>query len=414
MTINDSHWIPVVGKDHKLVGPLPEILYLPEVLLKADLSHRELVISDDPVIKEIIIHGAISPYYLVISNLPNLRKISIADHWCLWMEFTNLPSLESVDLSGGVVSLRIDGARSLNNIYLGECPNIDFVSISQDINLESINVLGCLKLRTIFGIKESDEICVSLLGQIKQNQSTSRMDGYIYDEMTFTDIDIVGEKINESLKALSRSGRWWSKDSQSSSMFGNYGLFACEPKFKPYSFRILRPLERVYTGGTGETYPYVFIEQVFSISELAVEEVEAVEQIGNSSPEECLRYFLHSAQMSLKDAMGIEYTSDEDFFEFLINSAKDIPMDVVVTLPIRLSASVDKAQVDQLSEVMSDVGARFASDSENCYLYVRGGLITPEEEESVANSSAANYEIMTTINELRRLKSYGYKTAKFD
>ena len=319
-----NSWTPLLDKDGELIGPYPEMIdLLDSRVLNPPLSaDQTLRIANDSSVRRLNLSCNVSDAaFLTINDLPALEELSIVgvpDAYLenfLWVYIGSVPSLRTVTINGRVRSLNIQNAGELRSLGVGACIDLyglSLIGVHPKIN---IDVLGCLKLRQVHGITLDGPELNVLEGQINRNQESSRYNGVLYESMTFTDVDLVQNAINEGVKALSRSGIL--KDDRS--LLGYYGDKADDADFKPYSYRLLEPLESVYTGGTGETYSFAVVD-----SDVSREDQEVTEEdyIGVGSPEEALGYMLHITRQRLMEHDRIyRNTSDEELLDILKQAA---------------------------------------------------------------------------------------------
>lgn len=325
-----------LGKNEVLKGPYPKnmdvrdmkiyteiFLHMPDVFKNAAVEGRppqpNIYIANDKVLE--VLHfpsDAIGISYAVIENLPNLREIHVgpaegdkSTGWdCLdWLILQNLPSLQSITVRGRLRWLDIHSAGNLKTVDVANAKSLDHFSISGAPALDSVMIKGCVKLRVIDGITDAENAKLSINQQIKKNQSSSKLDGVLYPNMTYTDIDNVLQIINQGVKQATRAGN----------LDGDF-CYGQEDnaEFNSFSFSLLRPLEHVYTGGTGETYAYESIGHDYSKKF----GIGIVSSTGCSTQEGCLEYSLNSADLGL----DIPYTSDGyehaalEFFRGLIET----------------------------------------------------------------------------------------------
>lgn len=397
----NSDWTPLVA-NNRLVGPLPEIIDFtktpfPEVDYSSEPS---LYISEDSIIRKIIIPcDAAIIHFLCIKDLPSLEEIHLVGETAFfktfqWIFIGGVPSLKKIALVGDVCSLEIKNAPKLSTLDLGGCSSLDCLKISNVPLSLDINVLGCNKLRFIIGLGDEYTNTRNISAQIAKNQNSSQRDGRLYSGMTFTDIDLVNDIINEGVKALSRKGLF--VDSDDDSIMGRYHLAAYDPNFKPYAYRILEPLESVYTGGTGETYSYVFVQRYASLDDLTIEDVQGA---GNSSPEDCLIYMLHWVRMGLCD----DSSSDEQLLETLRDAAENTPILAIPDFPLRVSPSVDHSQKQLLTELAMKVGITVDDKGIGDYIYVYPDSGIPRQEMEILWGSSVHANMNMAIRQLTQL-----------
>jgi|GEM_PF-1844236 len=315
-------WINL-GKNEVLKGPYPKnmdvrdmaiktevFLHMPDVFKSAAVKGRppkpNIYIANDKALE--VLHfpsDAIGIAYAVIENLPNLREIHVgpakgdkSTGWdCLdWLILQNLPSLQSITVSGRLRWLDIHSAGNLKTIDVANAKSLDHFFISGTPTLDSVLIKGCVKLRVIDGITDAENAKLSINQQINKNQSASKLDGVLYPDMTYTDVDHVLKIINQGVKQATRAGNL-----DGDFCYGQEG----NAEFNSFSFRLLRPLEHVYTGGTGETYAYESIANDYSKKfGLGI-----VSSTGCSTQEKCLEYSLNSA---IDLGLDIPYASNGD------------------------------------------------------------------------------------------------------
>lgn len=224
--------------------------------------------------------------YAVVEHLPNLKELHVHEgEWGgggpTWLICQNLPRLEKIVIDGTDVRwLQLENVAVLNSIDVSGCEKLDYFSIKSAPKLKVINVDGCIKLRKVLDLNPAAQRRLGIARQIKAVQKSSRRDQKIYDNMTITDIDMVLANINYGAKLATRKGLF----PENEFCYGRED----DPKFKSFSFELLRPLEYVYTGGTGETYAYDFLCHDYSRSGHGISSSE-----GNSNQEDCLDRALH-------------------------------------------------------------------------------------------------------------------------
>ena len=355
-----------IDKKCNLAGPYPEVLNLcSEYSLELDFSLApKMVTADDENVKKIIAPSdQMGVSYILIKDLPNLEEVIIEGGFhnsfqCLqWVAIQNCPLLKRVSTDGDVINLSITGPNSLGFIDISGCKAIDCVVVNPALDGLKIDARGCLKLREVIGLKDDLQISSGLREWVLENQKSSRLDGKIYDCMTFTDVELVKGLINKGVKALSRLGQLPSEDGL---IAGFYGLQAMEKNFIPYDFRILSPLEPVYTGGTGETYGYVSIERN-STTEYAPGFGDEV--AGNKSPEECLKYMLHSIRMLASYLPQVADSNDDELIEFLKETTRSVDGDKSFGYPIKLNINIEEENRVELEKLIAESGLRPLHDT---------------------------------------------------
>jgi hypothetical protein len=409
MQPEENTWKPVLTSNRELIGPYPELVDLCNVKFpKLDFSQTaELVIADDTNIRTIRLpSNTIGVAHLVISDLPALEELHIVGNAnsfgadLQWVSISNVPSLKRLSVAGDIRSLEIEGANALMDLDLSGCPHLDKASCDGASPSLAINARGCVKLRRIEGVEAILAESSGLADQIRHNQSMSRRDDTLYPSMTFTDVDLVADLINEGVKAMSRIGLL-SEDCHP--MLGRYDLMAYKSQFSPYSYRILSPLEPVYTGGTGETYAYVFIERDVNTNTL---EVSNDEGAGNDSPESCLSYMLHWTRMSISSVPQLEDTSDARLLEFLRALPAKVASNAYPVLPIRLSTTIDSSECQALLELVGEVGMEVIDGDVERFIYVYPEAGIPPEDEEISWSATLSVDSSAAWNQLTRLRDW--------
>ena len=405
-------WKSKIDKKCNLSGPYPEILNLcSEHYLELDFSlEPKIVIADDKNVKRIIAPSdQIGISYILIKDLPNLEEVVIQGGFhnsfqCLqWVALQNCPVLEKVSVEGDVISLAITGSASLEFLDISGCKAIDHVVVSPALERLKIDARGCLKLREVIGLNDDLQISSGLLDQISENQKSSRLDGNIYDCMTLTDIDLVKDLINEGVKALSRIGQL---PSENGLIAGFYGLQAMEKNFIPYDFRILSPLETVYTGGTGETYGYVSMERSSS-TEVIIGFGDEV--AGNKSPEDCLRYMLHSIRMLASHLPQVNESTNQDLLEFLRSSHQSIKDNEVLGYPVKLSPYIEEEKKIELVKLISESGIRFADKDSKDIACITSESCDFTEDQDFFDYSSIDLTASEAINQLQEIWYWKFK-----
>lgn len=408
MSNPESTWTPEFSDDRRLIGPLPDMIDLSEFRFRLNYSEEPvMVISDDARVKSITLPcSVVGVNHLVISNLASLEVLNLVGEpggileSYQWVTISNTPLLRKVFLNGEVRSLSIKLSPSLEYLDVGGCPGIDYVSFLDVPETLKVNVNGCPKLRKIIGINQGLGDDIGLSDQIRNNQRDSLKDGSIYECMTYTDIDVVENIINEGVKALSRR-RMLSSDN--GSMLGRYDIMAFDPEFKPYSYRILEPLEPVYTGGTGETYPYVFMESSVDADDL---EVSLDDGAGNTSPEECLRYMLHWTRMGILNSPHLEDSSDEELLEFLKGAAESNYFEEDQEIKIYLSAHIDSANAQRFLDLSSGLNISLITEEVDDFVYIHSESGVSEDERNIHWSAKVSLPISAAIDQVMRLKEF--------
>lgn len=253
--------------------------------------------------------------YVVFDNLPNLEELHIGYgngskkylfRNLQWMICRNLPNLKKITINCDLMRwLQIDGAESLQSIDLSKAGAIDFLSISNAPSVKEIDVKGCKKLKEASGMDQAKQSELGVTSQIDDMQAKSKCDGTLYKNMTFTDVEHVLWTINYGVKIASLKGLFQGDED---TCYGRED----DPDFNNFSFALLRPLEFVYTGGTGETYAYEVLCHDYSNGQYG-----AYDSVGNGTQEDCLDYALHTLSCMYLDIPGKQDPTNKQILAFL-------------------------------------------------------------------------------------------------
>lgn len=404
-----ADWKPEFTSDRQLIGPYPEVIdfcvgRLPELDFSED---ARLSITGDSTVRRIVLSGdAIGINYLVVADLPSLEELFLVGEATdglesfQWVSISNVPLLKTIRLNGSVCSLEIKGATSLSDLDVAGCPGLDRVVVIGAPDSLKVNVIGCLKLRGFIGLQGEQGDSSGLENQIKRNQERSLLDGNLYKRMTFTDIDHVECIINEGVKAMNRAGLL-SRDA--GSLLGKYNLMACDKKFKPYGYQILAPLEPVYTGGTGETYVYRFIERYVNGDDLEVSQEDGA---GNESPEGCLEYMLHWTRMALDRLPSVANSTDQELLDILKEAINTTPYEIATALPIRVSENLQSLEIQLLVELAAEIGMKFATNDAKNFVYIYSLPGVPTVEEELKRRAELSLDLVTAFRQMKRARDW--------
>lgn len=180
-----------------------------------------------------------------------------------------------------------------------------------------------------------------------------------------------------------------------------------EKKFIPYDFRILSPLETVYTGGTGETYGYVSLER----SSTTDPSIGFADEIaGNKSPEDCLRYMLHSIRMLASYLPQVADSKDDELLDFLQATSRSMKSDGYLGLPIKLSPTIDKESAIELERLILESGLRLADDNSKEYAYIipASGDFNGDEHDELRSASLV-LDAAEAINQMQDIWCWKFK-----
>lgn len=411
----DDVWEARVTSDGKLIGPYPIKMDLCGERFPNLSMHQEpkLVIEGDGDVRQIRMPcDVIGVDYLVIRDLPVLDELILEEGkkskmGVQWLELSGIPSLSTVSIRGPIRSLKISGAKVLASLDLSGCPDLDFVAVDGACPDVEINVRGCLKLRGIQGLSVEIVNASRLCEQINENQRRSRLDCQIYESMTYTDIDLVYEVINEGVKALSRSD---ALREFHESLLGCYDLHACDPQFRPYLYRILEPLEPVYTGGTGEIYAYEVSELTF-----CAESLEVTEEYGQgiSSLERCLSQMLHLTRMSMMSwHRESKNMSGKKILKLLKDASEAVPKDMIPGLPIMISELIDADQREEIAGLIRSMGMRLGSGQEASYVYIHPVSRVPKKEQKISDKAVLSINATDALDQLGRYRLWRARSSE--
>lgn len=306
-----------LDKNRRLIGNYPKILdlreheYEIEIVSHSDeefkkaekegkLVQANICVSENGNVETIYFpYDMIGIDYAIIENLPNLtelivccKEVSSEELWRVseelqWLICMNLPKLKKITISGGVKWLQIENAAALESINVGKCKTLDYFSIKKTPSLKSINIKNCRKLKNIIGMNVAKQDRLGVTSQIQAIQNKSKNKGSVYKDMTYTDVDAVLKIINVGVKLATIKG-YFGENADIDLCYGREN----DPNFKPFSFKLLRPLEEVYAGGTGELYAYAYLAHDFFNGKYGI-----CSQIGNKNQENCLDYALNSIEV---------------------------------------------------------------------------------------------------------------------
>lgn len=390
---NDEKWIPEFDCNGALIGPCPETVDLSDNDFE-NFSSESCLISfkNLKTIKTLIIPSYVNgASALYIENLPALEtlNIEISNFGSMfgfqWIEIFDAPNLKSVKITGGARSIYISGSNNMEIIDISECSRIDEFDIGHQINPVQIKALGCVKLRPSIYSKNNKD----LENQISENQSKSKLDGTIYDDMTYMDVDEVLKIINEGVKAIGRSGRMSEGKSR---VFGNYGFWVFDPDFIPYYLRFISDpeddLDTPYTGSTEETYAYSVMERVpFEYDSLRIGDEM---NLGNTSQEDCLKYILNDIRMRLGNTLGIANFTDQQTLEFLRKESINNPIFSDSRFSILIDNSLDVNQSSEIKRLAENFCIEVVDHPGNSTICVRS--------EFDLNDSNSAYPYKASIN----------------
>ena len=282
------------------------------------LPQPNICISDSDIVETLCIPSDDSGIqYAVVENMPNLKEIYVSrgSNWngtLYWLICRNLPSLEMIAVADGDLRwLQIEGMPSLTSIDVGNCQKLDYFSVRKAPKIQKIDIRKCKKLRRIDGLTPKALERLGIANQISAIQAKSKRNLKIYKGMTFTDLDLVLSNINIGTKEATRRCLLGDLDESELKSDFCYGR-ENDRKFDPFSYKLLRPLEWVYTGGTGELYPYEFNAHDFINGRYGI-----VSSEGDFEPEGCLEEALSYVDNFRIYVPKVHEASDKTTLEFL-------------------------------------------------------------------------------------------------
>jgi hypothetical protein len=288
-----------------LSGDLPNVLDFREISLK----HKgEIRIAGNDLIE--IIHFSDSEFFnVIISDLPNLKEIHAHGIGPTWVDCQNLPNLKKLIIDSGTRWLNVNHAENLSEIDVGDCEHLGYLSIQQAPLLKRVNVEHCRLLPFIQGMSIEDQDRLELTKQIEAVQKMSKRDSSLYPKMTFTDIDQVLVNIQRGQVILINQ-------------FPDGDAAIYPPEESPsYVYRLLDPGEKVYTGGTGESYCYAF-EEITKETKGKKLITIVHEQLGIHEPEDAISMAISRVISRLGIPRKIEPTNVQflEYLNLLLNS----------------------------------------------------------------------------------------------
>jgi len=299
-----TKWKPKLDRQQCLIGPLPAVLDLRthslatkifihdwETHTKAEAEGRpvqpNLFVADDENLETLYFPADdIGVDYAVIENLPNLKELYVCgkeedhvwhrSHVLQWLICRNLPNLRRVTVQCEIlVWLDLLDLDSVETVVVTKSPMLDHFRIEGVPKLKSVQVGGCVKLREIKGMSAADHDRLQITRQIQRMQAKSRRNRKIYSNMTYTDVDL------------------------------------------------MRPLEWVYTGGTGETYAYDAQNWRYDWKD---GKPWCVLSMGCSSQESCLEQLIDFGGNFLRIPTCTD-PGREQILKFFAKSADTVPLD---------------------------------------------------------------------------------------
>ena len=424
----DPKWKPRLDEEQRLLGPYPRCLDFRQYEFKswkvfmhdgkvfkaAEEAGRpvqpNLSVSNDATLEVLYLTSDETGLdYAVIEDLPNLRELHvcprhISSRWprdLLWLICRNLPKLERITVHSDLVWLDIFEMESLRVVDVSRSRRLDHLMIKGCPKLARVNVRNCVKLREIAGLSADEAERLAIATQIQRMQQRSKRDGRLYRNMTYTDIDRVLGAINEGVKAAYRAGAYAIEWDAEGHCYGKEH----DPTFTPYSYGILRPLEYVYTGGTGDRYAYETLVHAYDWEK---REPWYSLSIGCSSPESCLDYMLdRESNMDLR-IPDVRKPSNRAILAFLGRMAEEVPADAVAVRSIYLDSSVDRGGFRaNYTERLDAIGFRIADEmSEDVDMIVAADSLDSKTQERFRGMRASIWDERLLVNLLVELEAF--------
>lgn len=317
-----AHLLPDLDKRNVLVGNYPKYLDLSRCNHKTPISQfyseddykwdkeqggypmPDIHLFGNDTVEEICLSAEIWYEYVIVENLPRLKKLYVgsackkypADYRLpRWLVCRNLPELKEIVVGEDVSWLRLEDMKELSVVDASCSSQLDYFYIKNCPAIKKIDIENCVKLRNIDGLSKDIQDVLGVTGHIKVLQERSRCDGSLYWPMTFTDVGLVLSNINHAIMLAGRKGLW------PKFVKPNYGELSFMDKNYSYgfSFRLLRPNESVFRGGAGGGLDYETIMPSYG-DEGPLSDF----RIGDSGQEGCLYEILHHIRMLGIDIPG--------------------------------------------------------------------------------------------------------------
>ncbi len=246
-----------------------------------DTSDEQFVLADNDVVEVVYLpHQACSCPSVVVRNLPNLRELHVGSE-VIWLRCNHLPALTTLSIDANVKWLTLDGLTSLTTVDLSRCTDLAFLALNGMPLLTKCEVGGCVRLKAVYSADLDAMLSSDIDHQIERNQSNSS-DGLMLEAgMTADHVDKLLALINTASRVATERN------------LIDVEMWGARPA--RFGYRLLEPLEYVYTGGGGERYSYEFTEtetKSESESDLDSSGVYMTHGRGEHSPEDCLKHAL--------------------------------------------------------------------------------------------------------------------------
>lgn len=277
----------VIGR---LNGSAPTYFYESDDFDLAEKSGKllapNLLISDNDLVEKLTIFSdEIFCEYIVIENFANLREVFIkkkrnsSNSEIFWIIFKDLPLLRKISICSGVRWLQVKNLPQIFEINLEGCENLSHLEILDSKNLGILNLHNCRMLPKVQGLTEGDAARLKVKEQLMTSSGLSNGGLSLKNLKTISDVDKAFDIINRGIKNAVIKGVF-KEDEYSGFCYGRQD----DPKFVCYSYRQLRPLEYVYTGGTGETYTFEYIVHDYGDWGYGI-----LDGVGYNSPLDCVK-----------------------------------------------------------------------------------------------------------------------------
>ncbi len=386
----------VLNRKNELTGDIPPMLDLREITLKHKGEIR--IVESDSVECIHLPDGEFS--YVVIADLPNLKEIHAHGMGPTWMDCQTLPNLRTLVIDGGTRWLNVDQADNLSDIDVGKCEHLGHISIQHTPILSRVNIEHCRLLPSIQGMSTEDQDRLDLTRQMRAVQAMSKRDSTEYPRMTCTDIELVLGNIRRGEVMLKKL---FPSDDDEIDAFNVSPL---------YSYRLLQPGEKVYTGGTGESYCYAF--------EVTTQEtkgkklvINVLEERGILEPEAAIGESLRRVTSGLGLARDMAPSKDQllTYLNLLLSAPDRDPVawirtdDVALRLALAANPLMSKPALEQLAndqnpKIRLAVAQNPASEFQVCQRLLHG-LVTekdPAIRMYIARSAATAPEDLETLS----------------
>lgn len=326
--LQDRFELPLNQEMH-LLGPYPKCLNLHSAFLPYDQQNltsaqiknafealdasgkpppAQLHLLNDVNVEELYIPSDDSggSSYIALENLPNLRKITITpkletgdypfrnrlssmisssdDSGLKWLCCKDLPNLESIEINGGLVWLRVQNAPKLTTMNLAKTNKLWYLHIENAPALKKLRIDKCVKLEKVHGL-DAAQLNQLAVGEAidKLQKSKSRLDGVMYKNMTWSDVEFVLNILNRGWVEAAKRGLLGKEYEEETAGIRKM------PDFKKWSFNVMKPLALTDTRGSGMTPTFEIHEKGFYGDDSENNTPLESTPWGATSAEECLQ-----------------------------------------------------------------------------------------------------------------------------